>query len=36
MHHDIYMRFFWEHDEAHREELASMREWLNKLQKQVG
>ena len=36
MHHDNYMKLFWEHDEAHREELASMREWLDKLQKRVG
>ena len=36
MHHDTYMRLFWEHDEAHREELAGMREWLDKLQKRVG
>jgi hypothetical protein len=28
MHHDTYMRLYWEHDEAHMEELASMREWL--------
>jgi hypothetical protein len=25
MHHDTYMKLFWEHDEAHREELAGMR-----------
>ena len=36
MHHDTYMRLFWEHDEAHREELAGMREWLDKLKRQVG
>ncbi len=36
MHHDTYMRLFWEHDKAHREELAGMREWLDKLQKLVG
>ncbi len=36
MHHDTYMRLFWEHDEAERERLADMREWLNKLQKQLG
>jgi hypothetical protein len=36
MHHDSYMRLFWEYDEAHREELDGMREWLDKLQKQMG
>ena len=36
MHHNTYMRLFWEHGEAHREELAGMREWLDKLQKRVG
>ena len=36
MHHDTHMRLFWEHDEAHREELAGMREWLDKLKRQVG
>ncbi len=36
MHHDTYMRLFWKYDEAHREELAGMREWLDKLQKLVG
>jgi len=36
MHHDTYMRLFWKYDKAHREELAGMREWLDKLQKQVG
>ncbi len=36
MHHDTYMRLFWEHDKAHREELAGMREWLDKLKRQVG
>jgi hypothetical protein len=30
MHLDTYMRLWWEHDEAHREELAGMREWLDK------
>jgi hypothetical protein len=28
---DTYMRLWWEHDEAHREELAGMTEWLDKL-----
>ena len=36
MHHDTYMRLFWEHHEAQVEELAGMREWLEKLQKKVG
>ena len=36
MHLDTYMKLFWQHDEAHREELAGMREWLDKLQKRVG
>ncbi len=36
MHHDIYMRLFWEHHEAEWEHLAGMREWLDKLQKQIG
>jgi hypothetical protein len=35
MHHDTYMRLFWEHDKARREELAGMREWLDKLKQQV-
>ena len=32
MHHDTYMRVFCKHHEAHMEELAGMREWLDKLQ----
>ncbi len=36
MHHDTYMKLFWKHDEAHREELAGMREWLDQLKRQVG
>ncbi len=35
MHHDTYIRMFWEHHEAEMEQLASMREWLDKLQKKV-
>jgi hypothetical protein len=35
MHHDTYMRLFWEYDVAEMEHLAGMREWLDKLQKQV-
>lgn len=33
MHHDTYMRLFWEHDEAHREQLAGIREWLDNLKR---
>ena len=36
MHHDTYMRLFWEHHEAEMEQLAGMREWLDKLKRQVG
>ncbi len=36
MHHDTYMRLFWEHHEAHQEQLAGMHEWLDKLKRQVG
>jgi hypothetical protein len=36
MHHDTYMRLFWEHHEAEMEQLAGMREWLDKLEKEVG
>ncbi len=36
MHHDAYMRLFWKYDQAHSEELAGMREWLDKLQKPMG
>ena len=35
MHQDTYRRLYWEHDEAHREQLAGMREWLDKLKRQV-
>ena len=35
MHHDTYMRLFWEHHEAEMEHLAGMRQWLDKLEKQV-
>lgn len=35
MHHDTYMRLCSEHDEAEVEHLASAREWLDKLQKQM-
>ena len=36
MHHDTYMRLFWEHHEAEREHLAGLREGLDKLKRQVG
>jgi hypothetical protein len=36
MHHDTYMRLFWEHHEAEMEHLVGMREWLDKLKIQVG
>lgn len=36
MHHDTYMRLFWEYDKAHQEEIAGMREWLDKLKRPVG
>jgi hypothetical protein len=32
MHYDTYMRLFWEHHEAEMEQLAGMREWLDKLE----
>ena len=35
MHHDTYMRLFWEHHGAEMEHLASMREWIDKLKQQV-
>ena len=36
MHHDTYMRLYWEHHEVETEQLIGMREWLDKLQKQIG
>jgi hypothetical protein len=36
MHHDTYMRLFWAHDEAHREHLAGLQAWLDKMERQVG
>ncbi len=32
IHHDTYMKLFWEHHEAEMEHLAAMREWLDKLE----
>jgi hypothetical protein len=34
-HHDTYMRPFWEHHEAEMEQLLGMREWLDKLERQL-
>jgi hypothetical protein len=36
MHHDSYMRLFWEHHRAEMEQLAGMREWLDTFQRQLG
>jgi hypothetical protein len=36
MHWSTYDRLFWEHHEAETEQLAGMREWLDKFEKQVG
>jgi hypothetical protein len=35
MHHDTYMRLWWEHHEAEREHLVGAREWLDKVQQQM-
>jgi hypothetical protein len=36
MHHDTYMRMFWEHYGAEMKQLAGMREWLDRFEKKVG
>jgi hypothetical protein len=36
MHHETYWRLREEHDEAEMEQLAGMREWLDKFEKKVG
>jgi hypothetical protein len=36
MHHDTYMRLFWEHHEAEMAQLAGMREWIDRMEKKVG
>jgi hypothetical protein len=36
MHHDTYMRLWWENHEAEMKQLAGMREWLDKLEQKVG
>jgi hypothetical protein len=35
MHHETYMRMFWEHHEAEMEQLVGMRKWLDKLQQKL-
>jgi hypothetical protein len=35
MHHETYMRMFWDYHEAEMEQLAGMGEWLDKLQQQL-
>jgi hypothetical protein len=36
MHWKTYERLWWEHHEAEMEQLAGMREWLNKFERKVG
>jgi hypothetical protein len=36
MHWSTYDRLWWEHDEAEMEQLAGLREWLDRLEKKVG
>jgi hypothetical protein len=36
MHRQTYERLFWEHHEAEMEQLAGMREWLDRFEKKVG
>jgi hypothetical protein len=36
MHWETYDRLFWKHHEAEMEQLARMRVWLDRLEKQVG
>jgi hypothetical protein len=36
MHHDTYMRHFWEHNEAEMAQLAGMREWIDRMEKKGG
>jgi hypothetical protein len=36
MHHDTYWRLREEHGEAEMEQFAGMREWLDKMEKEVG
>ncbi len=36
LHYDTYMRHFCKHHEAEWKHLAGMREWLDKLHRQIG
>jgi hypothetical protein len=36
MHWSTYERLFWEHHEAEMDQLAGMREWLDRFEKKVG
>jgi hypothetical protein len=36
MHHETYMRLFWEHHQAEMEQLMAMREWLDTMERKVG
>jgi hypothetical protein len=36
MHWQTYERLRWEHDEADMEQLAGLREWLDRLGRKVG
>ena len=36
MHWKTYERLWWEHHEAEMEQLAGLREWLDKFEKKVG
>jgi hypothetical protein len=36
MHHETYWRLREAHDKAEMEQLAGMREWLDKMEKKVG
>ncbi len=36
MHWNTYERLWWEHDEADMEQLAGLREWLDRLERKVG
>ncbi len=35
IHHDPYMRLFWQHHGTEIEHLSGVREWLDRLQKQL-
>jgi hypothetical protein len=36
MHHDTYIRLWWEHNRAEEERRAGMREWLDRLKQRFG